>query len=240
MLKSFLKRVIRSLGFDLRRFDPEHSDSAQFKKMLLTHGVNLILDVGANAGQYGQSLRDLGFKGHIVSFEPLTEARKNLLRTCESDPMWDVAPQAAIGSEDGEVDIHIAGNSVSSSILDMLDAHSSAAPDSVYVGSERVPLRQLDTLAIEYITTKSVAFLKIDTQGYEDKVLSGATKVLDNVVGLQLELSLLPLYKDQLLFQAMVERLGAMGFDLWSLTSPIIDSRNGRFLQIDATFFKST
>lgn len=240
MLKSFLKRVIRSLGFDLRRFDPEHSDSAQFKQMLSTHGVNLILDVGANAGQYGQSLRDLDFKGHIVSFEPLTEARKSLLRTSENDPMWDIAPQAAIGSEDGEVDIHIAGNSVSSSILDMLDAHSSAAPDSVYVGSERVPLRQLDTLAIEYFTTQSVAFLKIDTQGYEDKVLSGATKVLDNVVGLQLELSLLPLYKDQLLFQAMVERLGAMGFDLWSLTSPIIDSRNGRFLQIDATFFKTT
>ena len=239
MLTSFFKRIIRSLGFDLRRFNPENSDAAQFKRMLLTHGVNLILDVGANVGQFGQSLRDLGFKGRIVSFEPLSEARSRLLKTSEADLMWDVAPQAAIGAEDGEIEIHIAGNSVSSSVLDMLDAHSTAAPDSVYVGSERVPLRQLDLLAMDYIRPESVVFLKIDTQGYEDKVLNGASHVLDRVVGLQLELSLLPLYDGQVLFKKMLERIESMGFDLWSLTSPIIDSTNGRFLQIDATFFKS-
>ena len=111
MLTSFFKRIIRSLGFDLRRFNPENSDAAQYKRMLLTHGVNLILDVGANVGQFGQSLRDLGFKGRIVSFEPLSEARSRLLKTSEADLMWDVAPQAAIGAEDGEIEIHIANKS---------------------------------------------------------------------------------------------------------------------------------
>jgi len=238
MLKSFVKRTIRRLGFDIRRYNPASSESAQLMRMLSAHRVNLVFDVGANAGQFGHFLRDAGYRGRIVSFEPLSAAWDKLLEASRKDALWEIAPRAAIGSDDGEIEIHVAGNSVSSSVLEMLDAHTSAAPKSVYVGKERVTLLRLDSIAPDYLRPDSVAFLKIDTQGYEDRVLLGATGLFDRLVGLQLELSLVPLYKGQCLFEEMVEQVKANGFELWGMTQGFVNSQSGRLLQVDATFFR--
>jgi FkbM family methyltransferase len=238
MLKHIVRSAIRSLGYDLKRYQPASSDSAQLKAMLSAHGINLVLDVGANVGQFGTMLRELGYRGRIVSFEPLSAERGQLLKAVEGDPLWEVAPQAAIGDEDGEIDIHVAANSQSSSALDMLDAHSVVAPESRYVGSERVSLRRLDDLAPGYLRQDSIAFLKIDTQGYEDRVLKGAGVTLAKSSGLQLELSLVPLYEGQRLFDELSERVKASGFELWSVSPVLVDPQTGRLLQVDATFFR--
>lgn len=239
MLKSSAKALIRFFGFDLHRYSPLSSDDAQLVAMLKQHQVNLIFDVGANVGQFGIQLRKAGYSGRIVSFEPLSEARKHLLIVSNNDKMWDVAPQAAIGCEDGEIEIHVAGNSVSSSVLDMLDTHAEAAPDSAYVDSEIVQLSRLDTIGVDYIQPNSIFFMKIDTQGYEDKVLQGASKLLTNVIGLQLELSFIPLYNGQCLYDEMMAQLKALGFELWGITPVFTDPVSGRLLQVDATFFRS-
>jgi len=205
--------------------------------MLSSHGVNLVFDVGANTGQFAQALRDEGFAGRIVSFEALAAAHEQLRLSSKNDPLWEVAPQAAIGVEDGEIDIHIADNSVSSSVLEMLPTHTDIAPSARYVGTERVPLRRLDSLAHPYLTSDSV-FLKVDTQGYEDRVLAGASLILKHVVGVQLEVSLVPLYEGQCLFPEMVQRLKHEGFELWAVWQSFIDEASGRLLQADATFFR--
>ena len=89
--------------------------------MLKAHEVNLVFDIGANAGQFAQSLRELGYRGRIVSFEPQSEAREQLERAASVDPLWEVAPKAAIGPEDGEIELNLAANSISSSLLPMLN-----------------------------------------------------------------------------------------------------------------------
>lgn len=238
MLKSFVKRTIRRLGFDIRRYNPASSESAQLMRMLSVHRINLVFDVGANTGQFGHFLRDAGYRGHIVSFEPLSVAWEQLLEASRNDPLWDVAPRAAIGNEDGEIEIHVACNSVSSSVLNMLDSHANAAPESRYVGSERVPLRRLDSIAPDYLRPDSVALLKIDTQGYESSVLQGATGLLDRLVGLQIELSLVPLYKGQRLFDDLLAEVKEEGFDLWSIWPVFTDQNSGRLIQVDATLFR--
>lgn len=237
--KNIIKRAIHHFGFDLRRYRPDRSEAAQFMAMLSIHEVNLVLDVGANTGQFGQQLRLAGYRGRIVSFEPLSTAHEKLVEASRNDPLWEVAPRAAIGNEDGGIEIHVAGNSVSSSVLDMLDAHVSAAPESRYVGSERVPLRRLDTLASDYLHPDSILFIKIDTQGYEDRVLQGASNLLEKAVGLQLELSFVPLYDGQRLYDEMVDQLKALGFELWGMSPVFVDPQSGRLLQVDATFFRS-
>lgn len=183
-------------------------------------------------------MRDAGYQGRIVSFEPISAAREELLAVSKADPLRDIAPQAAIGSEEGKIELHIAGNSVSSSILDMLDTHANAAPGSGYSGSEMVPLRRLDSLAPDYLLPDSVPFLKIDTQGYEDRVLSGATELLKRTIGLQLELSLIPLYEGQLLFDEIIDQVKAKGFELWAVWPGFTDPKSGRLLQLDAIFFR--
>lgn len=234
-----LQRIIRSAGLDLYRYRPERSPPARLSAMLAKHGVDLVFDVGANIGQFSQSLRAAGYSGRLVSFEPLSTAHAQLLRVSQGDVQWEVAPRVAIGEHEGEIDIHVAGNSFSSSALEMLDSHSKAAPGSAYVGSERVRLSRLDTLAPDYLRPDTVPFIKIDTQGYEDKVLNGATDLLGRVSGLQLELSFVPLYEGQQLFDPLVERLRALGFSIWAIWPGICDPRSGRMLQVDAIFFRN-
>lgn len=238
MIKTLLKRGIRSFGFDLRRYNPATSEGARFIGALSAHKVNLIFDVGANTGQFGRSLRDLGYKGRIVSFEPLDAAWNKLGEASQKDSLWEVAVRAAIGDEDGEVEINVSGNSVSSSVLRMQNAHVSAAPESVYIGTEKVPIRRLDTVGAGYLRADSTLFLKIDTQGYEAQVLRGASDLLQKVVGLHLELSFVPLYEEQCIYDALISQLKALGFEMWDIVPNFIDARSGRLLQADATFFR--
>jgi FkbM family methyltransferase len=238
MLKSYVKQAIRHFGFELLPYQPGSSRTAHFMQVLSNHNVNLVFDVGANIGQCGRSLREAGYRGRIVSFEPLSAAWEQLAAASRKDSLWEVAPRAAIGSEDGEIDLHVAGNSVSSSALEMLSIHENTAPESRYVGSEKAPLRRLDSVGLEYLRPDSVPILKIDTQGYEDRVLRGASGMMDRIVGLQVELSLVPLYEGQLLFENMLEQVKSAGFDLWGLWPEFTDPRSGRLLQVDATFFR--
>ncbi len=237
-LASVIKRVIRRAGFEVHRYIPGRSETARFVTMLATHRVDLVLDVGANVGWFGKLLREADFAGKIVSFEPLAAAREVLLEISEQDPLWEVAPCAAIGEEDGDIELNVAGNSVSSSVLEMLENHVHVAPESKYVGKENVPLRKLDTIAPDCIGDDSVLFLKIDTQGYEDRVLKGAQQLLKRIVGMQLELSLVPLYEGQCLFDEMIDYVKSHGFDLWAISSAFTDPDSGRLLQVDATFFR--
>jgi FkbM family methyltransferase len=239
MLRDAAKSLARSLGLELRRFAPVSSYAAQLRAMLSWHRVDLIFDVGANAGHFGMELRrHVGFTGRIVSFEPMKAAHELLSAEARKDPLWDVAPRAAIGAQEGTVTLNVARNSVSSSVLPMLETHARAAPGSRYTDTETVRLAALDALTPGYFGQESIAFLKVDTQGYESEVLKGAPRTLARVIGVQLELSLIPLYTGQLLMPELLEFMRDTGFDLWAITPAFTDPQNGRLLQVDAAFFR--
>jgi FkbM family methyltransferase len=181
----------------------------------------------------------LGYPGRIVSFEPLSSAYSQLKTASKKDPLWEIAPQTAIGNQEGEIIINIAGNSYSSSALPMLDAHLESAPESAYSGSETVKLSRLDTLAKDYIKseTKSI-FLKIDVQGLEKQVLEGATAILPSIKGIKLELSLVPLYEGQVLFKEMIDIVEKLGYELYGIEPGFTAEKTGRMLQMDGIFFK--
>lgn len=238
-LEAAIRRAANRFGLDIHRHRPETTSSWQLARMLAAHRVDVVVDVGANVGQFALALRHAGFRGRIVSFEPLPSAHDRLREASRRDPLWDVAPAMALGDQNGEVDLNIAGNSVSSSVLGMLDAHALAAPDSRYASAVRVPLRRLDDVVDGHLRPDATVFLKVDTQGYEDQVLSGAPRLLGRAVGVQLELSLVPLYAGQRLYDEMLARMSALGLSLWSVASGFVDPRNGRMLQVDATFFRA-
>ncbi|HYK34378.1 FkbM family methyltransferase [Alloacidobacterium sp.] len=236
-IKSFAKRRFHSFGYDVRRFYPLQCEAFRLGRMLETHEVNLVFDVGANIGQFAQSLRKLGYRGRIVSFEAQSEARDQLLHVASLDPLWEVAPKAAIGAEDGEIELHLAGNSISTSVLPMLDSHLRLGPDSKYVRTERVPLRRLDTIGTGYLQPDSNLFIKADVQGYEGEVLKGATGLWSRVVGLHLEMLFVPLYAGQSSYKELICDLNTLGFELWDLRSVLVDQQTGRMLWADAVFF---
>ncbi len=239
MIKKTIKKLSRSLGIDLKRYNIQTSEAAKMQRLLAYHNIDLVFDVGANIGQYAKLLRELGYSGRIVSFEPLSSAYSQLKAVSEKDPLWEIAPQTAIGNQEGEIVINIAGNSYSSSALPMLDAHLESAPESAYSGSETVKLSRLDTLAKDYIKseTKSI-FLKIDVQGLEKQVLEGATAILPLVKGIKLELSLVPLYEGQVLFKEMIDIVEKLGYELYGIEPGFTAEKTGRMLQMDGIFFK--
>lgn len=237
-MKKFVKKLINSAGLNLNRLTPSSNPTFQLLSTLRYINANLVFDVGANIGQFAQGLRNVGYTGEIVSFEPLTTAHRVLSRASESDERWLVHPKAAVGDHDGEVEINVAGNSVSSSILPILDAHTSAAEGSVYVGTELTPILCLDSVAHQYLKPDSCCFIKIDTQGFEWQVFDGAAEIMKKAQGVLVELSLVPLYEGQKLWHDVIDRLEAEGFKLWALQKGFTDPHTGQSLQMDAIFLR--
>ena len=237
-VKNATRSTLRRIGLDVIRYNPQKSHEAALARLLAAREIDTILDIGANEGQYASMVRGAGFRGKIVSFEPLAEAHSKLKQAAARDPLWTVAPRMALGDHDGTLLMHVAGNSASSSALPMLDAHLRASPESAYIGSEKVPVSKLDTVVEDLQVGGRNLFLKIDVQGFEPQVLEGATRLLDRIQGVQLELSLAPLYEGQTLFLPLVDSLAEKGFDLWALIPGFSDNETGRMLQVDGIFFR--
>jgi FkbM family methyltransferase len=140
-------------------------------------GVDLVDDAGANAGQYALALREQGYRGAIFSIEPTEEAFRLLSEAASADPLWTCV-RCAVGDAAGTTTINVAGNSCSSSLLPMLPAHTDAVPKSRYVGEERVEVARLDELVASQFAESSRIFLKADVQGFEDRVLAGASGMM--------------------------------------------------------------
>ncbi|OGU20190.1 MAG: FkbM family methyltransferase [Hydrogenophilales bacterium RIFOXYD1_FULL_62_11] len=236
--KQSIKKFLNAMGIEAHRFQPETSPLARLMAALHAFNIDLVIDIGANDGQFAKELRAGGYSGRIVSFEPLTMAHCQLLQASNNDSAWQVHSRCAVGERLGEIELNISGNSVSSSILPMLTTHSNAAPESTYLGTETAPLTTVDEAVLPYFEGAKAPFLKIDTQGYEWHVLDGALATLPKVRGIQMELSLVPLYEGQRLWKECIDRLEAEGFVLWSLQPVFVDPANGRTLQWDGLFFR--
>ncbi len=237
-LKAGVVKLLARSGYRLERLTAGNDHATQLACSLEYFAIDVVLDVGANQGQFARDLRGAGYKGRIISFEPLAEAHALLSARAERDAAWSVHPRSAIGDTNGMISINVAGNSVSSSVLPMLDAHSQAARDSVYVATQQVAIVTLDSVAAQYIKDGERVFLKIDTQGFEWPVLDGARETLRRARGVHCEMSLVPLYEGQRLWKDMLARLEGEGFRFWSLQEGFTDERDGRSLQFDATFFR--
>jgi FkbM family methyltransferase len=204
--------------------------------MFDTYGVDLVFDIGAAKGDYGRELRTFGYRGQIVSFEPLAAAHEQLSRASASDPHWDVH-RCALGASTGTAVINVASNSDSSSLLPLAEGHRKAAPQVQYVGGEEIRLERLDDLAPQYLGPQTRAFAKLDTQGFEAEVMAGGAETLARCVGLQIELSFVPLYEGDKLVDEMMTRLYREGFRLTGIEQGFT-SATGETLQSDGIFFR--
>jgi FkbM family methyltransferase len=227
------------VGLDVQRYP--QSDPLHGLSLLLRHlEIDLVIDVGANDGGYARTLRQLGYDGRIISFEPLSEVFARLRAAAEDDTRWDVV-RSAVGDDEGEIVIHVAGNDgASSSALPMLETHLAAAPSAAYVTDETVPLHRLDGLLADRVEGHR-CFLKLDVQGFERAVLDGAVGLLSSgrVLGVQAEMSLVPLYEGAMLWRETVDRMSDAGYELASLVPGFTDPTSGRLLQADGVFVRS-
>lgn len=236
-IKSNLKKFVRMFGFEIRRYDMSAA-SISLDSALRSTKATVLFDIGANIGQFARQVRSNGYRGLIVSFEPLNDAWFELNEVSRKDPMWVVHERCAVGYRSSLGVLNVSRNSVSSSLMRMLDAHVKAAPESCYIREEQVSVFSLDEVGSAYLSDDSVVFIKIDAQGYEGEILQGAEGLLRRASGLICELSLLDLYAGQWSLTQIISYLNDFGFDLWALKEGFINPSNGRVMQVDGIFIK--
>jgi FkbM family methyltransferase len=238
--KSFfikLKRFFnRFFGFEIIKYPTPELDRRI--KLLKTHNIDTVLDIGANIGQYGSELRNIGFKGTILSFEPTSEAFAKLKKNAQKDVNWKVF-NFSLGAFDGEAEINISKNSVSSSILNDLPQLTESAPEAKFISKEKIKVRKIDSVFQDLELTNKQIYLKIDTQGYENMVIEGAKKSLSLIKGIQIEMALVPTYEGALTYDEMKKKLEKMGFEVHSIESGYYDKKTGKLLEVDGVFMKN-
>ena len=179
-LKNEILKIIRSIvnpvGYDIVKYKTTHPAHIVLNHLNINN-IKTVLDVGANAGQYSYELRKAGYRGRIISFEPLSGAYQRLRLNAEHDKNWQTF-NFALGDTNGTTSINISRHSPSSSLLPMTSLHNEAAPGSEYMSEEEIEIKTLDTIFDTLRISGENVFLKVDTQGYEKKVLDGAINSL--------------------------------------------------------------
>lgn len=230
--------MFRRLGYDIMPVSGTWDPVARRARLLDSIGVDVVLDVGANTGQYADQLRrGVGFRGRIHSFEPMSEPYRMLAERAADDPLW-TPHNVALGDVPGRATINIAANSESSSLLDMLPAHFNSAPESQYVATEEIEIQTLDAIFKNLARPDDSVYLKVDTQGFEGRVLRGADRSLAAIETVQLEMPLAPLYEGEHTFGELTRFMSDRGYEIVGLEPGFSDPSTGRLLEVDGIFHR--
>src|SRR5579862_1464884 len=145
----------------------------------------------------------------------------------------------AVGEQRGQVKFWRSRFSKSSSVLPMADVHKLEFPWS----SELVPIytriAALDDFLHDIELVPKV-LLKIDVQGYEDRVIRGGIAILRNVDYILTEVSFRLPYEGQTSFDDLYELLKQLGFSYAGNVDQLLSAADGSVLQADALFVRDT
>lgn len=237
-LKQLIKKIINSFGYDLVPFTYRTHALLRQKKIMEYNEIDLVLDVGANIGNYGHKLlTKMDFKGSIISFEPMKKEFEILSDRCSRYRKWSVE-NFALGDFNGASYINVSENSVSSSLLEILPDHTDSAPSSKFVETEEINVVTLDKVFKDQNIQSKNILLKLDVQGFEMEVLNGVQDHFDKIKMLHVELSLDELYKNGALFDEIYLYLRSVGFKLVGVEPGFSRADTGELLQLDGLFVK--
>lgn len=243
----FTERFKRQLAlktgvyFRIKKINPTVSEFMRVAKLLNHYKITKVLDVGANTGQFAESLIDFGYKKSIVSFEPVESARIQLLKRASNYSNWELAEKTAIGNFKGTVEINVSDETVYSSIKEIKSEYTKHTSVARTVHKETVPINKLDDLST-YYSEKDILFLKVDTQGFEKEVLEGAENLLKQVRGIMLEV---PLSVEKEIysgvewdFKKYFEFLSEKGFQLVSVDPVSTNYQTGFVHEVDCVYMR--
>lgn len=224
-----LNRFLNKFGYEI---NPKYTTANFFE----IDSIDLVLDIGANKGQFVEKLRNQ-YRQKIISFEPLTSAHNYISQISRNDKNWIIYDRVAVGDIDEYININISEHSACSSVMTMLKTHSDNKTNSEFIGSEPVQCIRLSTIWNELVGDAKAIFIKVDVQGYEDHVLSGIGSTIDDVriKYFQIELSCVELYQGQKLNTYFHSFFNKHGFKVVKIT-PAFFSTSGELLQYDVIF----
>jgi FkbM family methyltransferase len=239
-VRPYLVSLGENLGLYIRRNNIYTSPDLRLGTLLNLMSTEMAIDVGANKGQYAQHLRTVGYRGKIISIEPIPEMHCELEKRSNNDPNWVVHDRCGLGETPGELQLNISQNYVSSSFLGMKKRHEIATPESQFCRAENVKIDTLDSICDSYqIKAEHHAFCKIDVQGFERQVITGGMKHIHLFAAFQTEVSLVQLYDNQMLIGECLEIFKDIGFEPFSIDRGFTDGSTGQLLQCNILFVRA-
>ncbi|MFD4576202.1 FkbM family methyltransferase [Streptomyces sp. NPDC058417] len=217
----------------------EHLCSWHVAAMLDLYGVNVVLDVGANHGQYARRLRRAGYRGRIVSFEPTSAAFARLEEAAAGDPDW-FTHRYGLGREETTAEIHTGWNTMNS-LLDASDYGRDRYSRFTTRDTEEIRVRRLDQVLDEALAglDDPRPFLKMDTQGYDLEVFAGAGKRIGEFAGMQSEVAVLRLYEGSPGMGEAVAAYEAAGFGITGMYPVTREATTGRVIEFDCVLMRA-
>ncbi len=243
MIKKLIPHSLSLFNLQLHRMPTAEQlkqiAEAERRKTLWLRNMKLetILDIGANTGQFAKSMHELFPEATLYSFEPLKDCYEELLVQFKNVPQFQ-AFNVALGDETGVVEMHRSEYSPSSSLLSMNDLHKTSFPYTKKEILQKVDLVCLDDIASRLELRKPM-LVKLDVQGYEDKVISGGKSVIGQADIVITELSVEQLYDGQPLFDEIYKTMTSMGFQYRGNYDQLCSPDDGRVLQVDGIFTKA-
>ncbi len=236
-LLKIIRKILILLGYSVTRYPSKSIKDLQ--SIIQYCKTDLILDAGANTGQFADWIQTFGYRGAIFSFEPMEKEYQILLQNSKKNPKHLIAPKCALGAENGTTSINVSENSVSSSLLQASDYVLSQTKGIEYIKTEEVAIRRLDSFADEEpVKSAKNIFLKIDVQGFEDKVIIGAEGIMNKINGILVEVSLPVIYEGQPMLNDILQLTEKYHFEPYYFIPHTTTDQKHRMLQVDIVFIK--
>ncbi|MBL1143253.1 MAG: FkbM family methyltransferase [Proteobacteria bacterium] len=238
---TFHKKIAAYFGYDFIRISNNIYDNqnSHIQELIKKQKIDLVLDVGANVGQFSLDLRNAGYNGEIISFEPIKECYEQLISI--ADDNWHIE-NYALGDNESSQDINISKKSVFSSILETSDFGEKNFSESIgIIKKQRIQIHQLDHVIPDIINNidKRRIFMKLDTQGYDSRVLCGANKTLKSVYAIQTEVSCKAIYQDTPTHHETLKHLSELGFNITGIFPLSHDDETMELLEFDCVLSKT-
>jgi FkbM family methyltransferase len=225
--------LARRWGWDVVRFSGDLEDLQ--RRLLRERSTDLVVDIGANEGQYARRIRLLGYSGRILSVEPGQDASSRLQGHAQGDAAWEVV-RCAVGADAGTATLHVAHNTQSSSLLPVLPRHLEAESWAARESDETVSVQTLDGLLAD--RDAESLWLKLDCQGSEAAAIAGGPEALARANVVQCEMSLVPLYDGEGTLETLTPLLTGAGFEPWWVQPCFQSPQTGAALQVETLFVR--
>lgn len=195
--------------------------------------IKTILDIGAGTGHFASIIHELLPQALIYAFEPLVGPYAKLKekeRRIKELTVFNIA----LGEANGEMEFHVSDYWPSSSALPMANINKENYPFTSGGYTRTVPAARLDHIAKD-IRIEDNLLIKIDVQGFEDRVIAGGRDIVKRAGILILETSFQPLYVGQPLFEDIYDLLKE-DFRYMGALSESRSPIDGSMLQEDSVF----
>ena len=243
IMRMFIRKMLQKVGYDIVKYHQTyvvgHFDEENLQgeyPWLKDYKFKTILDIGANEGQFADKMHALFPETMIYSFEPIPEAFTQLENNFKGNTQIK-GINLALGESVGEITFNKNESSASSSFLEMSDTHVESFDFAVKTTPIKVKVDTLDhVMSKENIAAPML--IKIDVQGFEDKVIKGGSDTIKQAEMVICEVSFVELYKGQLLFDDTYQIFKNMGFSYAGSIEQLRSPDTNRILQADAIFIK--